>query len=139
MTHFVVFFFFLCSNYNGETEEKTRNRERTSVHSVSGQLHCFCGFGVGYHQIAGCRKSRAKELPGAPCAASSRQRWPGSFTVANVVVASCLSSLNICGLLELGDYLRGKYETKYFLMKYRTAVPTVAELAKALRSKLHSE
>lgn len=78
-------------------------------------------------------------MPGAPCAASSRKRWPGSFTVASVVVASCHSSLNICGLLELGDYLRGKYETKYFLMKYRTAVPTVAELAKALRSMLHSE
>lgn len=35
------FLFFLCSNYNGETEEKTRNRERTPVHSVSGQPHCF--------------------------------------------------------------------------------------------------
>lgn len=34
------FFFFLCSNYNGEAEEKTRNRERTSVHSVSGQPQC---------------------------------------------------------------------------------------------------
>lgn len=34
------FFFFFHSNYNGEAEEKTRNRERTSVHSVSGQPQC---------------------------------------------------------------------------------------------------
>lgn len=34
------FFFFLRSDYNGEAEEKTRNRERTSVHSVSGQPQC---------------------------------------------------------------------------------------------------
>lgn len=34
------FFFFLHSNHNGEAEEKTRNRERTSVHSVSGQPQC---------------------------------------------------------------------------------------------------